>query len=74
MVDGDAFCKECVVWMNMSQPNIHELLAAKIKPKARRFSMITEMMTNGNILLCIGKTRANRIRLVRALAIAALLD
>ena len=68
-----AFCKECVVWMNMSHPNIHQLTAVKIKPRAGEFSMISGMMKNGNIINYTKKNRANRISLVRVSIIAALL-
>ncbi|KAF9781214.1 kinase-like domain-containing protein [Thelephora terrestris] len=60
----EAFCKECVVWMNMSHPNIHQLTAVIIKPDAREFSMVSEMMKNGNILIYTKRNKANRIRLV----------
>ena len=59
-----AFCKECVVWMNASHPNILPLFAVKIKSDAGEFSMISEMMKNGNILNYINAQRTNRIRLV----------
>ena len=56
----------------MSHPNVHQLIAVKIKPKVGKFSMVSEMMTNGSILKYINGRKANRIRLVRALVIAAL--
>ena len=56
----------------MSHPNVHQLIAVKIKPEAGKFSMISEMMTNGNILNYINKNKADRIDLVRTSAIAAL--
>ena len=68
-----AFCKECVVWMNMSHPNIHQLIAVEIKLHAREFSMISEMMENGDILQYVRKSEANRIRLVRVSVASALL-
>ena len=55
--------------MNTSHPNILPLIAVKIKPEAGKFSMISEMMTNGNILGYIGENKANRIRLVRPLVV-----
>ncbi|KAF9641864.1 hypothetical protein BDM02DRAFT_321745, partial [Thelephora ganbajun] len=33
----EAFCKECVLWMNISHPNILPLIAVKVKPHARKF-------------------------------------
>ena len=50
--------------MNTSHPNILPLIAVKIKPDSGKFSMISEMMTNGDILKYINDKRANRIRLV----------
>lgn len=57
----------------MSHPNVHRLIAVKINPEAGKFSMISEMMTNGNIINYINKKEADRIRLVRASVIPALL-
>ena len=51
--------------MNISHPNILQLLAVEIKHRAGDFSMISEMMTNGNILEYIGTKKANRLCLVR---------
>ena len=51
--------------MNTSHPNILPLIAVKLKPDAGEFSMISELMTNGNILVYISENRANRVRLVR---------
>lgn len=64
----ERFCKECVVWMNMSHPNIHQLIAVKMKPRAGEFSMIAKMMKNGNILNYIEKNQANRIQLLEDVA------
>jgi hypothetical protein len=60
--------------MNISHPNILQLIAVKIKPDTGEFSMISEMMTNGNILSYIRVKKANRLRLVRPLAVNAPLD
>ena len=60
-----AFCRESVLWMNISHPNILRLLAVEIKPKTGMFSMISEMMTNGNIVNYIRVKKANRLQLVR---------
>ena len=59
------FCKECVLWMNIPHPNILQLIAVDIKPEINRFSMVSEMMTNGNIVDYIRAKRANRLCLVR---------
>ena len=60
-----AFCKGCVVWMNTSHPNILPFLAVKMKPDSGKFSTISKMVTNGNILRYINDKRENRIRLVQ---------
>ena len=48
----------------MSHPNILPLFAVKIKSDAGEFSMISELMRNGNILNYINTQRTDRIRLV----------
>ena len=50
--------------MNVSHINILQLLAVEIEPHRRKFSMISELMTNGTILDYIRVNKANRIRLV----------
>ena len=51
--------------MNVPHPNILQLIAVDIKPEINRFSMVSEMMTNGNIVDYIRSKRANRLCLVR---------
>ena len=72
-ISTQAFCQECVVWMSLSHPNILQLEAVEIKPDARKFSMISEMMKSGNVTEYISEEKANRIYLVRPWLIAALL-
>ena len=57
--------------MNASHPNILRTVAVEIKPDARKFSMISEFMANGNVLGYIQDKKANRIRLVRLFVVAA---
>ena len=64
-----AFCKESVLWMYTSHPNILRLLAVEVKPQAHKFSMVSELMTNGNITNYIRVNKANRLRLVRPMAL-----
>ena len=61
------FCKECALWMNISHPNVLQLIAVEIeiKPHIGNFSMISEMMTNGNIIKYLRVNKADRLRLVR---------
>lgn len=51
--------------MNIFHPNILELIAVDIDPLTGQFSMISEMMVNGNIMEYIRKNSANRHCLVR---------
>lgn len=50
--------------MNVSHPNILKLIAVEIKPNDMKFSMISELMKNGNIMKYIRTKEANRLRLV----------
>ena len=59
------FCKESVLWMHISHPNVLELLAVDIDSETGALSMISELMENGNIMHYIRTNEANRIRLVR---------
>ena len=59
------FCKECVLWMHISHPNVLELVAVEYNPETIGLSMISEFMENGNIINYIRTNEANRIRLVR---------
>ncbi|KAF9642475.1 hypothetical protein BDM02DRAFT_2092823 [Thelephora ganbajun] len=51
--------------MHTSHPNVLELIAVDIDPQTGTFSMISELMVNGNIMEYIRAREANRIRLVR---------
>lgn len=48
----------------MSHPNILKLFAVEIEPDTGKLSMISEMMTNGNIMDYISVKSANRHLLV----------
>ena len=63
------FCKESVLWMHTSHPNVLELIAVNINPQTGALSMISELMDNGNIMDYIRLKEANRIRLVRHLCV-----
>lgn len=62
-----------MLWINASHPNILRLIAVEIEPDAGKFSMISEMMTNGNILNYINVKKANRLRLVRPFVVNVIL-
>ena len=53
--------------MNVSHPNLLELIAVDINPLIGQYSMISEMMVNGNVMEYIRKSPANRHRLARSL-------
>ena len=59
------------MWMSISHPNLLQLLAVDADPVSNRCSMISEMMSNGNIKDYIksnpGTATATRLRLVRKL-------
>ena len=57
------------MWMSISHPHLLRLLAVDANPLSNQCSMISEMMSNGNIRNYIkknpGTTTATRLRLVR---------
>jgi hypothetical protein len=50
--------------MHLSHPNVLELAAVDVDPENGLFSLISEFMVNGNIMVYIRTNKANRIRLV----------
>ena len=58
------FCKETVLWKNISHPNILGLIAVEIDSYTGNCSMISELMANGNIFSFIQSNSVNRLRLV----------
>lgn len=62
------FCKESVIWMNLSHDNILKLIGVDIESQTGRYSMISELMVNGNIREFIRKNSANRHRLLEGAA------
>ncbi|KAF9642471.1 kinase-like protein, partial [Thelephora ganbajun] len=62
------FCKESIIWMNVSHPNLLRLIAIDVDPRTGQCSMISEMMMNGNIREYIRKNSANRHRLLEGAA------
>jgi hypothetical protein len=53
------------MWMNLSHPNILQLIGIGIDSQSGPYSMISEMMVNGNIKEYIRRNPANRHCLVR---------
>ncbi|KAF9781287.1 kinase-like domain-containing protein [Thelephora terrestris] len=62
------FCKECIIWMNVSHPNLLQLIAVDIDSQTGQCSMISELMVNGNIRDYIRHKSANRHRLLEDVA------
>jgi len=58
------FCKESVLWMHISHPNVLELIGVDIDPQNGTFSLISELMVNGNIMDYIRVAKTNRVRLL----------
>jgi len=59
------YCKEVVLWSNLSHPNILKLVGVQEDVKERQFTMVSEWMSQGNIVEFIENNRANRLELVR---------
>ncbi|KAF9781221.1 kinase-like domain-containing protein [Thelephora terrestris] len=62
------FCKESIMWMNFSHPNILQLIGVDIDSQTGQCSMISEMMSNGNIREYIRQNSANRHHLLEGVA------
>ena len=58
------FCKEVVLWNNLSHPNVFDLIGVPDTLEDGRFSMVSEWMTNGNIMEYVRKTAGNHLKLV----------
>ena len=57
----EGFCKESVLWIHISHPNVLELLAVNVDPETGALSIISELMENGNIMQYIHTNETNRI-------------
>ncbi|KAF9781215.1 kinase-like domain-containing protein [Thelephora terrestris] len=62
------FCKECIIWMKISHPNLLPLIGIDIDSQTGHYSMISELMANGNIREYIRQNSANRHRLLEDIA------
>ena len=63
-------CREIIGWKHLSHPNILPLLGVSVPANARSFHILTEWMPNGNVTQYTkSNPNANRLRLVRSLAI-----
>lgn len=63
------FCKEVVIWKNLSHPNILPFIGAAMvtEPNHEKYEIVSEFMENGNIRSFIGQNAgANRLELVGA--------
>ena len=58
------FCKEVVVWKNLSHPNVLNLIGVPDTLEDGRFSMVSEWMANGNIMEYVRSHAGNHLKLV----------
>ena len=61
------FCKEVVLWGTFSHPNILKLVGVQDGTNGRQFAIVSEWMSNGNIMEFIENNPANRLDLVRGI-------
>ena len=62
-----SFCKEVVVWGNLSHPNILPFIGASmvVEPGREKCEVVSELMENGDIDMFIQQNEdANRLELV----------
>ena len=60
-------CKGVVLWNTLSHPNILKLVGVQEDMNNRQFSIVSEWMSNGNIMEFIENNHANRLELVRGI-------
>jgi len=59
------FCKEVVLWITLSHPNVMKLAGVQGDMEKGQFATVSEWMERGNIMEFIEKNSANRLELVR---------
>jgi len=59
-----AFLQGNILWKSVSYLNILDLIAVEIDNYTGKCSMISELMTNGNVVSFIRTNAVNRLRLV----------
>jgi len=64
------FYKGVVLWSALSHPNILGLIGAQEDTEKRRLVTVSELMVHGDIMKYIDENHANRLELVRHIAIA----
>ena len=61
------FCKEVVIWKNLSHPNILPFIGAALatEPNSEKYEIVSEFMKNGNIMRFMERNPGvNRLELV----------
>ena len=61
------FCKEVVIWKNLSHPNILPFIGAALatEPNSEKYEIVSEFMENGNIINFMERNQdVNRLELV----------
>jgi len=58
------FCKEVVMWKNLSHPNVLNLIGVPDTLEDGRFSMVSIWMANGNIMEYVRDNAGNHLKLV----------
>ena len=68
------FCREVVLWNSLSHPNVLGLVGVQGDMDKGQFITVSEWMAHGNVMEYIGKNHVNRLELVRAFTVLALLS
>ncbi|KAF9781372.1 kinase-like domain-containing protein [Thelephora terrestris] len=58
------FCKEVVMWKNLSHPNVLTLIGVPVTLEEGRFSVASEWMVNGNIMDYVSAHAGNHLKLL----------
>ena len=66
-VSAQGLCREVIIWKRLSHPNILPLLGVSVSKNPQYFRIISEWMSNGNVMEYItSNPEVNRLCLVRS--------